>query len=178
MSENPLIINSSVSEIAKEAAAMLIASGQIELKKNRKKRVNWERVLAYEYMQKFYPTHPTWFRVNIGPIPEGPNQELYSKVRRWADVVVRMPDHMMIIETKMMAQPQVVGQINNYEYLLPETPMFEKYKNEPVKKRVVCAHADPQTVSYIERNNIEVVIFKPSNYEAWYQQMILKNRGT
>jgi len=82
MSENPLIINSSVSEIAKEAAAMLIASGQIELKKNRKKRVNWERVLAYEYMQANYPNFPTWYRVNIGPIPNGPNPELYAKIRR------------------------------------------------------------------------------------------------
>jgi len=163
-----------VAALVDQRIGSLIAAGVIAQAKKRRKGMNWESKLAYEYVQHFYPNFPTWFRVSVGPIPGGQNDPLYYKLRRWADVIIRMPDHIEIIEVKMLAKPDVVGQLNNYAQLFPQTPMFEKYWNEPLKKKVVCSLIDGATKDFIEKSGIEVEVFRGSNYEQWYNQVILK----
>jgi hypothetical protein len=172
-----LVVNSSVAEISKEVIASLMASGLVEPKRKGKvQRTNWERLLAYEYIGKFYANMPHWFRVEVGPTPNGSNDRLYAKTRRWADCVVRMPDHLLIIEFKMKVEPAVVSQLEHYSQLLPETPQFEKYRNEPVRIKIVGALIDDKVHAYIESRGIDVEMYQPSNYEAWYKQVILKEK--
>ena len=147
----------------------LIQSGAIKQPKQRRERVNWERLLMFEYVAKFYPEVPHWLRVEIGPMPAGKNDRIYTKTRRWADGVFRMPDHMLIIETKMKCKPDVVSQLLNYKRLLPETPMFRKYADLPIKLKLVAALIDEDTIKFIESHDIEVEVFKPSNFEDWYK---------
>lgn len=169
------IVNSSVQEVSTAVISTLIAAGLIDPKKKEKKaRVNWERLLAYEYVEKFYAETPHWFRIEVGPMPKGETNPIYSKTRRWADCVLRMPDHMLCIEFKMKAEPNVVSQLVHYAELVPQTPIFKKYSQIPVKIKVVCAMIDDITHKFIEEQGIDVEIYKPSNYEAWYQQVMLK----
>ena len=166
----------SVPDMVNAQISALIATGVIAQPKKRRKGMKWESKLAYEYVEKFYSTYPRWFRVSVGPVPGGNNDPLYYKLRRWADVIVRMPDHMLIMEVKMLAKPDVVGQLKNYEMLFPQTPMFDKYKDLPLKTKVVCSLIDGATQQFIEQNGIEVEVFRGTNFEDWYQQTIVNKR--
>ena len=169
-----LVTTTSVQEIADATITRLIAAGLINPNKEKKKRVNWEREISNEYLMRFYPEKPHWTRIEVGPIPAGENTVLYSRTRRWADAIVRDTDHMLIIEFKMRANQDVVGQLMNYRQLLPQTPMFSKYKDLPVRCRVVAAMCDEQTKALIEGNGIELEMFKPQNFEKWYAEKIVK----
>lgn len=174
---NGTVVNSSVSEIADATISRLIAAGLVQpLGKKKKERVNWERLLAYEYVGKFYAEVPHWFRVEVGALPPDKQDPIYTKTRRWADCVIRMPDHLLVIEFKMKAEPAVVSQLEHYGELVLETPLFKKYWNEPVKIKVVCAMVDEKVHQFLEGRGIDVEIYKPSNYEQWYKQVILKEK--
>ena len=166
----------SVQEIADATITRLIAAGLIAPKGEKRKRVNWEREISNEYLARFYPDKPHWTRIEVGPIPPGENTILYSRTRRWADAIVRDTDNLLIIEFKMRANQDVVGQLMNYRQLLPQTPMFSKYKELPITCRVVAAMCDEQTKALIEGNNIQLEMFTPRNYEKWYTEKILKKQ--
>ena len=176
MSDTTITVTGTVAEVAQAAVAQMIASGIVNLPKKKRIRVNWESKLAYEYVNRFYSEYPHWFRIEIGAIPNPHDGLLFSKTRRWADVVIRMPDHMKILETKMLVRPDVVGQIINYARLLPATPMFAKYKDLPVQLEVVAALVDEDTRQWVESHGIKVVDYKPSNFEEWYKKVILKEK--
>lgn len=152
----------------------LIKTGMVKVPKQARKRENWERILMYEYANKMYPENPKWFRIEVGPIPGNNNNMLYSRMRRWADCVILEDDHLLLIEGKMKADVDVVAQLMRYKTLLPQTPMFRRYYNLPIKLRLVCALIDDETKKFVEDAGIEVVEFKPSNYEKWYNYKILQ----
>ena len=165
-----------VQEIADATITRLLAAGLIQPKGQKQKRVNWERQISYEYLQRFYPDVPHWTRIEVGPMPPGENSFLYSRTRRWADAVVREPGNMLLIEFKMKAMPDVAAQLLNYKDLLPQTPLFYKYKDLPIKCLVVTALCDEQTSKFIKSQGIELEMFTPMNYEKWYTEKILKKQ--
>ena len=170
-------INADVmSELSKSVVAELMAAGMIAQPKQKRKRVDWERLLVYEYVQTNYLDVPHWFREEVGPLPPGSNPMLYAKTRRWADAIVHLPDKTLLIEGKMKAEPNVIGQVLNYKNLIPQTPMLAKYKNLPVRPRVITAMVTDQVKELIENSGIEVEIFKPSNYEEWYEKVMVNGR--
>ena len=165
-----------VQEIADATITRLLAAGLIQPKGQKQKRVNWERQISYEYLQRFYPDVPHWTRIEVGPMPPGENSFLYSRTRRWADAVVREPENMLLIEFKMKAMPDVAAQLLNYKDLLPQTPLFYKYKDLPIKCRVVAALCDDQTSKFIKSQGIELEMFKPMNYDKWYAEKVVKKQ--
>jgi len=172
-----LVANASVAEVTESAIATMIARGLITpTKQTTRKKVNWERLLAYEYVEKFYQGIPHWFRLEVGPMPNGSTDLIYSKTRRWADCVIHLPDHTLVIEFKMKAEPAVVSQLIHYGQLVPQTPMLVKYKDLPVKIKVVAAMVDDVTHAFIESQGIDVEIYKPTNFEQWYKQVILREK--
>lgn len=171
---NPIVDPTLVTATTDAVMTALIKTGAIQIPKAARKRVNWERLLMYEYVNTFYADKPHWFRVEVGPIPGEHNDMTYSRLRRWADCIIRMPDHMLLIEGKMRTKVEVVSQMLTYKYLLPQTPMFIKYKDLPIKLLLICAIIDNETRKFVEDAGIEVEIFKPSNFEAWYVQVIQK----
>lgn len=150
----------------------LQASGQVTQQKTKRARINWERLLAFEYVGKNYGDYPHWFRIEVGPIPGDGQNPLYARTRRWADAVIRMPDHMIIIEFKMKANPDVASQLLNYRDLYPQTPLFSKYKDEPVKLVLVAALVTDDVRAFVERQGIEVVEYRPANFDQWYKQVV------
>ena len=140
-----------VQAITNSVLTALLSTGAIKPPKQDRKRVNWERLLMYEYVNKYYSNQPHWFRCEVGAIPPGGGTMLYARTRRYADAIIRMPDHMIIIEGKMRCRPDVVSQLQNYRDLFPDTPIFTKYKNEPIKLKVVAAMIDGQTKAFIEK---------------------------
>lgn len=175
MSETTTADKEAIGLITDTVMNALIKSGAIRAPKSQHKRVNWERLLMYEYVAKFYPDKPHWFRIEVGPIPGDGKNPLYARTRRWADAIIRMPDHMLIIEAKMKPKPDVVSQLLNYRDLYPQTPLFTKYKNDKIVMKIVCAMVDDETRAFIERNGIEVEVYKPTNFDAWYKFTIEKN---
>jgi hypothetical protein len=174
LTEQSLTVEANISDISSAVAAQLIANGTFLPAKRKQKNVKWENLLAREYIEKFYSQYPHWYRIEVGALPEGFENAMFTKVRRYADAIVRMPDHVLIIEMKMLAKPEVVAQIQNYIDLFNETPMFEKYWKEPVKGKVVAALCDEATKRFIEKHGIELEIYKPANYDAWYAKKIAK----
>lgn len=169
-------INTQVlSELSKSVIAELMASGVVAAPRQRKKRVDWERLLVYEYVNTFYPETPHWFRIEVGPMPEGKNDMLYTKIRRWADAIIHEPDKTIIIEGKMKANHDVVGQLLNYKNLFPQTPLFKKYADLPIEMRLVCAMIDDNVKRLVEEAGINIVIFKPSNFNDWLKMITERN---
>lgn len=154
----------------------LITTGAIKAPKTAHKRVNWERTMAWEWGEKFYQAYPKWYRVEIGEIPGGTNDMLYARTRRYADLVVHLPEETLIIEFKMKAIPDVVAQLHNYKLQFPGTPQFQRYKDLPIRLILVCAVIDLQTKAFVESGGIEVVEYRPKNFEDWYKFVIEKNR--
>ncbi|NMC34958.1 MAG: hypothetical protein GYA36_21260 [Veillonellaceae bacterium] len=171
------VSTSDVKTLAEATAATLIAAGVIQPPKKRRMRTNWEAQLAWEYVQKFYQDKPHWLRIEVGAIPKGEEGPLYARVRRWCDAVIIEDDHVLMLETKMRPKPDVVGQIQNYARLFPETPLFRRFKDMPLKLRVVAAMVDDDIKAFIEANGIEVEIYKPSNFDKWYDLVITQGYG-
>lgn len=165
-----------LSELSKSVVAELITAGMINQPKQKRKRVDWERLLVYEYVQTYYLDVPHWFREEVGPLPPGTNPMLYAKTRRWADAIVHLPDKTILIEGKMKAEPSVIGQLLNYRNLLPQTPLFYKYREIPIEMLLVCASINKDTEELVKEAGIEVAMFKPSNYDTWVE-VITKRRG-
>lgn len=165
-----------MSELSKSVVAELMAAGMIAQPKQKRKRVDWERLLVYEYVQTNYLDVPHWFREEVGPLPPGSNPMLYAKTRRWADAIVHLPDKTLLIEGKMKAEPSVIGQLLNYRNLLPQTPLFYKYREIPIEMQLVCAKIDKDTEELVKQAGIEVIMFKPSNYDQWID-VITKRKG-
>jgi len=115
-------ISSIVKSTASAVLETLIKSGAIRVPQYKQKRTNWERILAYEYIKTNYANIPHWIRVEVGPLPEGDNPLLFSRLRRWADAIIIMPDHIKVLECKMKADVSVIGQVLLYASLVPQTP--------------------------------------------------------
>lgn len=171
-------ISSIVKSTASAVLETLIKSGAIRVPQYKQKRTNWERILAYEYIKTNYANIPHWIRVEVGPLPEGDNPLLFSRLRRWADAIIIMPDHIKVLECKMKADVSVIGQVLLYASLVPQTPLFARYAHLPVKPVVVTAMITDEVRQAIESAGIEVVIFRPSNFEQWYAEKILKGGKT
>ena len=174
--EQGIVINSSVSEISKEVIAQLAASGLINNPKQKRRRIDWERILVLEYVLDNYRETPYWIREGVGPLPDTGDAAFYARTRRWADAIIRAPEAMIIVEGKMSVEPSVIGQLLNYRNLLPQTPMLRKYNELPIIMRVVTAHLKPGMQKLLEDAEIEVVTYKPSNYDQWEQQVLLKGK--
>ena len=170
-------VKSSVAEISKEVIAQLTAAGMVNMPRQKRRRIDWERILVLEYVVANYRETPYWIREGVGPLPEGSEAAYYSRTRRWADAIIRAPDAMIIVEGKMSVEPSVIGQLLNYKNLLPQTPMLRKYNELPIIMRVVTAHIKPGMRELLESADIELVEFKPSNYDQWEQQVLLKNKN-
>ena len=170
-------VKSSVAEISKEVIAQLTAAGMVNIPRQKRRRIDWERILVLEYVVSKYRETPYWIREGVGPLPEGAEAAYYSRTRRWADAIVRDTDAMIIIEGKMSVEPSVIGQLLNYKNLLPQTPMLRKYNELPIIMRVVTAHLKPGMQDLLENAGIEVEVFRPSNYDQWEQQVLLKNKN-
>ena len=154
-------VEKTMDELVQEVTARQMAAGVFQLASKKKKKTNWEGMLAREYVEKFYGEYPHWYRIELGAVPNGSTNPLYTKVRRWADCVIRMPDHMEIIELKMLAKPEVSAQLKNYMQLFPQTPLFKKYWEEPLEGKVVCAMVSDDTRRFLESQGITVEIYKP-----------------
>ena len=76
----------------------------------------------------------------------------------------------------MKAEPSVIGQLLNYRNLLPQTPLFYKYREIPIEMQLVCAKVDKDTEELVKQAGIEVIMFKPSNYDQWVE-VITKRKG-
>lgn len=171
-------LNAPIDKIVKATSGAvietLIKSGAIRVPQYKRKRTAWERILVKEYIQANYANVPHWIRVEVGPIPGTDNPLLFSRLRRWADAVIIMPDHILVIEAKMKADVNVIGQLLLYASLVPQTPLFARYAKLPVKAKVVTAMITDEVRRAIESAGIEVEVFKPSNFEQWYAEKILK----
>ena len=167
-------IDATEAELTERIAAKLVASGVFQMSKGKRKKVNWESMMAREYVEKFYGEMPHWYRIEVGALPAGKTDPIYTKTRRWADCIIRTPEGITIVELKMLCKPDVYAQISNYAMLFKETPLFKKYWNEPVKLKVVCARIAEDTQRYLDTMGLEVEVYQPSFFDEWYAKVIEK----
>jgi len=164
-------------ELTDRIMARLIAQDLLKTPKRKKKYRSWEREFAYEYMDKFYKEYPKWFKIEVGKLPPGKENVIYTKVRRWADCILLDNDHIVIFEFKMIAKPGVVSQILLYKDLFKETPEFRRYHEWPVKLKIVCAKIDEHTERLAKEHGIEVEVYRPSFYDEWIKETVIERYG-
>lgn len=145
--------------------------------KKRDKR-NWEpreQRLVSEFVAEFYGEHESRTHVHLGSIPErlrgkfakGEDLGPLTPLMRWADALVFMPDHVVLIEAKILPQPGVISQLLLYEELIPKSQHLGEHKDKPVEKRLVCAIEDPLISELARRSGIRVIIYRPKWIDAY-----------
>ena len=165
-----------LNKAADSVITRLLAADVLKVPKERKKRTNWERLLAYEYCDTFFRDCPKWVRIEVGPIPKEGHGMMYARTRRWADAVIIDGGRALILETKMKADPRAIGQLQIYRNLFPETPGFSRFKELPITLRLVAALGDEHTRLLAEEQEIEYEEWRPSNFEKWYAEVVAKQR--
>ena len=156
-------------QVTDDVISLLRTRGYITDKKPRKERVNWERILVYEYIRARYPNVPSWIRKEVGSVPEGEHSAMYARTRRWVDAIIRPPGKIILIEAKMKPDPKALAQLDMYDSLFSETPEFTNYWNDPRELQLVTAMDDSAVKALAPSYNIKHVVFKPSNFEEWYR---------
>lgn len=175
-------VNAIVNQASDATVTRLLQANLLATPQKKKARISWERNLSWEWANQYYLNYPKWFRQGVGNYPEAGKSLTYSKLRQYADIIIRLPDSIIIAECKMNPKPSIVSQLENYIMKFPLTPEFQKYKDAPVKGVIVSAMDVQDVHDMCDRYKIQYVVFKPSNFDAWYKQYILQgnknNTGT
>lgn len=125
--------------------------------------------LVDEFLVEYYPGQHYMTRVRLGsthpglPIEGLPENEknMLGVWRRWADAVVFMPDHLILIEGAIRPSPGDISLLEVYEFLIPHTPELAEWRNRHIEKVLVYALEDPLTIALARQKGIKVIFFRP-----------------
>ena len=143
-----------------------------------------ETRMLSEYVSAQYPGAEAFFRVRLGPLTtladsRGLTDEeraMLGSFRRWADVVVVTPRELIVIEGKMRAKPDALGQLRLYRGLLLQTPELARFLDRPVALELVVAIEDPAVSRIAGEFGVRVRIYKPSWLAEWLAEVRPRER--
>ena len=128
-----------------------------------------EMRLVSEFLAERYSDYTTQTRVRLGSVHPDLQPEKLSPAelramgvwRRWADAIVFMPDHLVLIEAAIRPSPGDISQLELYKHLLPLTPELAEHKEKPIEPLLLYALEDPVIVGMARERGIQVVYFHP-----------------
>lgn len=92
---------------------------------------------------------------------------IYKVFNRYVDGVVFLPDRILLIEAKILAEPGAVSQLKNYAMLFYQTPEFASMAGTPLELQIVTCLADPSFLQFAKGEGVGVVIFKTPAAEQY-----------
>lgn len=130
-----------------------------------------ERRLVAEWAQQTYPTALKMFNLRLGAgqptiADSGMDPAVWAgtvgNLRRFADCVVVLPHELLLVEAKIVAKPDAVGQLLLYRDLLPHTPEIADLARMPIHSALLCAVEDPAVAMMAKKQDIDVIVFHPT----------------
>ena len=134
-----------------------------------------ETRLVAEYVLKQYAPWQKIFSPRLGPIPPeltekvGKEQaaSLYRVYRPYPDALVITSASLILIEGKIRASVEAVGQLLLYKKLIPVTPELAQYSMLRIDLEIVTPWPNPTLEYAIHDYGIKLVVFHP-NWIAEY----------
>ncbi len=128
-----------------------------------------ERRYVPEYVEKKYTERvAVFYNMAIGPAPEELTRlypevplEAFRRWRFWIDAVVILRDRLVLIEGKLRAAQEGLGQMLFYQWLLPQTPELAPYRTLPVEMVLVVPRPDPRVIQFANGVGITVDVYQP-----------------
>ena len=118
-----------------------------------------ESILLVKWMAKFHRTDLQWRRVRLGQVATKEEAKYYKVILRWCDAIFIEDGFVNIVEAKLRPDLGVIGQLEGYQKLFPQTPEFQVYKDWPVKMILLSP--------YLDLNVAELCKDKGIIYEVW-----------
>ena len=119
---------------------------------------------------------PPMYELRLGPTPLSANaptitpqiEAMLRVFNRYADMVGITPTEIQAIESKVVADPGAISQLQHYIDLLHTTPLVAKYAPRSVVGVLLFAVNDPIVAQRAAASGIRVVIFTPD----WVQEYL------
>jgi hypothetical protein len=145
--------------------------------KEGEKNQPWETRLIAEYVHTQYAPWEKWFNPRLGPIPDNLREEvgdkkassLYRAYMPYPDAIVATSEALVIIEGKIRASVEAVGQLILYAQLVRETDAFLRFAHLPVRKEIVTPWPNPTLERLLIEPDIKIMIFTPDWVKEYLQ---------
>ena len=137
-----------------------------------------------EFLRKEYPTTPYSTNVRLGSIPlefvarplTSEQARQLSRLKRYCDAVIFLPDRTIIVEAKMRAEPGIVTLLALYRRLFKETPDLRERWGLPLEMMLLYAVEDPVTIEFAREVGIRAVQYRPEWIEEWLASVSVRKR--
>jgi len=127
-----------------------------------------ESELVNKWLWKFHRTALQWRRVRLGVVPSHEMARLYSVILRWADAIFVEDAIVYIVEAKLRAKPDAIGQLLLYQKLFRVTPEFQQYWKYPIKLVFLTMLTDLAVVELCTEHEIQYEVYVPEDsWEAY-----------
>lgn len=132
-------------------------------------------------MRTRWPNNVAMFNVRLGGIPakmegvdiSGMSSNIFKVFNRYVDAIVILPDRLLLIEAKILADLGAVSQLEYYAGLISSSPELAAYVALPLELHIVTVSADPSFVSFAASKQINIDIYRPA-YAVEYLTTLLK----
>jgi hypothetical protein len=139
----------------------------------------WSTELLREWAALKYPGVHLYENLRLGPTTSSlvnvtvtPALEAALRVNNWyADGVLILPAEIKLIEAKVKAVPNAVGQVLFYLRLVRTTPALSTFPHLPVNPMVLFAEKDPDVIAFAQGLGCEVEVYTPA-WIADYLQLV------
>jgi len=140
--------------------------------------VDWEADFLNEYLASRYRGEMIFSRLRLGTVPATAipptadiwERKVWGNIRFWADAVVVTDQKLILIEAKIKPSPGVLGQIEIYRRLLPQTPELKPFFPRDVEAQLVYCIEFPLIVALAREKGIRAIQFPYSRLREWMEQ--------
>jgi len=146
----------------------------------------WSTQLLRDLASKRYPGEVLSEQVRLGPtsstlsgVEVSPALEAMLRVNNWfADGLIIRATEVLLIESKMRANPSAVGQVLFYMRLGFSTPALQASMSIPFVPVVLFAEDDRAVRLFAQQLGCRVEIFTPTWIADYLTQVQFRNRST
>jgi hypothetical protein len=131
-----------------------------------------------EYLLATYSQFPTSQNVPLGAVSEalmaqaGYKQALglSRPYRPWADALVILPRHLLLIEAKVWNVVAGLAKLPLYKSLIPNTPELKQYMPRDILMELVVGWTNTNLETMAQAAGVSVKVYSP----AWLQDIVSK----
>ena len=146
----------------------------------------WSTILLREWAAAKYPADRLNEQVRLGPtssqlsgVAVSPALEAMLRVNNWyADGLIIRSTEVLLIESKMRANPSAVGQVLFYMRLGFSTPALQAAMSIPFIPVVLFAEDDHAVRLFAQQLGCRVEIYTPTWIADYLTQVQFRNRAT
>lgn len=146
----------------------------------------WSTQLLRDWASKRYPGEVLSEQVRLGPtsstlsgVEVSPALEAMLRVNNWfADGLIIRTTEVLLIESKMRANPSAVGQVLFYLRLGFSTPALQAAMSIPFVPVVLFAEDDAAVRVFAQTLGCRVEVYTPSWIADYLTQVQFRNRST